>query len=408
MTEISEKLNVNRSYKRPYSLKSERTVYRTTFSPSTAKAGEVLYVEVPKLYENNVMVPESLGLLFNLEVAKGHINNSIVQNLARNLVCNLRITLGGTTIQDIGRYDLFKTYQDLYMSKEQRDNRLFEGISDLAFRKHRTYAGDKSTDVGDLALLSIYNKMFRIPLNCEILDSHGVFYPRGLNQELKIELTLANDSNIVITSDTTKNYKYQLNDIQLEYTVLNSEFLAREALSSYQMKGFYYEKVHHHKTFTISKPNTSIINEEINIPARSMKGLLLLFTQAYVAGSRDSELFINPNLTSVNINIHGMNSKRYNQGMVPTDFYQEALKRFGSSDNVSQKELYQNKHCLWIDLRTTFEDELHGNGLVVDKNGIKLEMKRKVGGVGDIICDVFCILDGMVEVENGNLKSVLY
>ena len=250
--------------------------------------------------------------------------------------------------------------------------------------------------------------MFRIPISCEILDSHGTFYPRGLNQELKFELTLAKNENVVITSDSTKDYKYQLNNIQLEYTVLHNEILAREAKAAYQMKGFYYEKIHHYKTFIISKPSTSIINEEINLPARSMKGVLILFTQVYTNGARDSEMFVNPNLTSVNINIHGMNSKRYNQGMLPTDFYQEALKRFGSSDNITQKEYYQNKHCLWIDLRTSDDNKLHGNGLVVDKSGLKLEINRKVGGSGYITCHVFCILDGMIEVENGNLKSVLY
>jgi len=58
-----------------------------------------------------------------------------------------------------------------------------------------------------------------------------------------------------------------------------------------------YEHVTHHKTISITKGTDSIINENINVPRRSMKGFLLLFYEPYVEGARDSEKTFNPDIT---------------------------------------------------------------------------------------------------------------
>ena len=50
-----------------------------------------------------------------------------------------------------------------------------------------------------------------------------------------------------------------------------------------------------------------------------MTGILCLFTENFVAGERDSEKFVNPNITSVNID--RMPNNLYSNGMVSTDFW---------------------------------------------------------------------------------------
>ena len=69
-------------------MKAERTVKRITFNPSEANPGETLYVHVPKLAENEVIVAGSLALVFNinLKVTGAHANNYLVQNVSRALV----------------------------------------------------------------------------------------------------------------------------------------------------------------------------------------------------------------------------------------------------------------------------------------------------------------------------------
>ena len=101
----------------------------------------------------------------------------------------------------------------------------------------------------------------------------------------------------------------------------HSEYLPREALSAYQVgKGFLYENMILHKTFTISKPNDGVINEHVNVPRRSMTGILCLFIDAYDSGDRDSEKFTNPSITSIKINVDGMPNQLYSKGMAYTDF----------------------------------------------------------------------------------------
>ena len=73
---ISEKIDPNRMPKHPFGLKAESTLQRITFTPSSANPGETLYVNIPKLSGNNVLVPGSVRLAFNL-VVSGHANNTI-------------------------------------------------------------------------------------------------------------------------------------------------------------------------------------------------------------------------------------------------------------------------------------------------------------------------------------------
>ena len=411
MQPISEVLDVNREPKKPFALKAERTLHRVTFNPSSANPGETLYVHLPKLSDNRVYVPGSVGLTFNLALTMGHANNTLVNNISRNLVSRMKVLYGGEILQDTNRMDLYQTYHDLFLLKKDRENMLREGVSPLSIRKHRTAAGDKSSDAKEVVLAGIYDKKYRLAINHPILDGHGAFYARALTNTLTFEITLAESKELAITSDNSKDYKYSLSNIELEYECILSEHLANEAIRHYNAgKGFYYENVLLHKTFTIAKATDSVINEHINIPRRSMTGILMLFTEPYVTGARDSEKFVYPALTGVNINVDGMPNKLFSKGMLKTDFWSAIVKKMGVTDNVAQKDFYSDKFALWVDLRTYQDKELHGSGLMLNstKDGVKLELKRTTSGSGNINCHVFVVADAVMEVENADLKSIFY
>jgi len=98
--------------KKPFALKAERTLHRITFNPSSANPGETLYVHLPKLSQNMVYVPGSIGLIFNLTLATaGHANNTLVNNISRNLVSRMKVLCGGEILQDTNRMDLYQTYK---------------------------------------------------------------------------------------------------------------------------------------------------------------------------------------------------------------------------------------------------------------------------------------------------------
>ena len=254
-----------------------------------------------------------------------------MNNVSRALVNKLTAKFAGEILQDTDSYDLFKLYEDLFLTEKERANQLSEGIQSEDLAKIRCNAGDKKTTgvVKEIKLNGIYGSKYRIPIDHEILKTHGVFFPRALSDELVFELRLAPASNVVKGSDASK-LAYELTNIQLEYEVIHSKELADEVESNYKNgKRLMYEHVTHHKTISFSKGTDSMINER----RRSMKGLLLLFYEGYAGGARDSEKTFNPDITEVKVTVNGIPNKIYSQGMKTRDFWEEIFRRFGKENS---------------------------------------------------------------------------
>ena len=413
---ISEYLNPSRFPRMAFGLKANSTLHRITLTPSNANPGETLYIEIPKLTDNIVIVPGSVFLVFNLSIS-GHENNTVVNNISRNLVKRQRVVFGGETLQDTTNYDLFQTYHDLFLPKEERENMLRHGISSENMRKLRTNAGDKDpSKAKEVAMAALHNTKCCIPLDHPILTDHGVFYPKSLPHPLKFEISLAPVSDVVVFSDTTKQPTYESSNQILSWNTdafpANFSQIKRKQLIKI-ITLFFYENILHHKTFTFSKPNDSVINEQINVPRRSMTGILLLLTENPTAGERDSEKYVNPDIKSVQINIDGVPNMLYSKGMLPTDQWESIKQRFPRSleSEVTETKFYtEDKFALWIDLRSHADNEIHGSGLALKdtRDGVKLEIRRKVGGSGNITCDMFIVADALMQIKNSNLNAILY
>ena len=126
-------------------MKAERTVKRITFTPTKANTGNRLYVSVPKLNKDEVIVPGTLALLFNIDLTGGHVNNYLVQNVSRALVDRLVVKFAGATVQDTNGYSIYKIFEDLFLSADERDEMLMESIQSVDLCKIRSGAGDKKT-----------------------------------------------------------------------------------------------------------------------------------------------------------------------------------------------------------------------------------------------------------------------
>ena len=61
-------------------------------------------------------------------------------------------------------------------------------------------------------------------------------------------------------------------------------------------------------------------------------------------------------------------------------------------------------------MRSYADDNIHGGALLLNntRDGVKLEIKRKVGGSGDINCYMYVVADSLVEIMNQNLKTIIY
>ena len=423
---VTENLDPNYSKKTHGGLKAIRAVKRITFNPSEANPGETLNVGVPKLNENEVLVPNTMALVFDIDLTGGHANNFLVQNVSRALVDKLVVKFAGTTLQDTVGYDIYKIFQDLFLPGEKRDNMVPEGIQSVNLSKIRSNAGDKPTSsvAAENKLTEVYGTKYRINLDHEILTDHGVFYPQALYNDLVFEVTLAPASQVVKGGDATK-LKYKLTNIQLEYEMMRdtptkerSESLGDQATEIYTSgKGFLYDHVSRDKVVTVAKSTDTRINIKVNAQRRSMKGLLLLFVEPYTAGARDSEKYVFPDINKVSVTINGSPNMLYNNGIEARDIWSEASRFFMKEKHKPQymnmtKFYTDNKFGLLVDVRSMASQEIHGSGtrLVNTTDGVQLEIERKTSGSsGDVInCHVFVISDSQFNVMGRQLESVQY
>ena len=98
MMAVQANLLPSHSVKTLGALKAERTVKRITFNPTEANPGNSLYVSVPNLNEDEVIVPGSLALLFNIDLTGWHADNYLVQNLSRALIDRFTVKFAGTVV----------------------------------------------------------------------------------------------------------------------------------------------------------------------------------------------------------------------------------------------------------------------------------------------------------------------
>ncbi|KAL9983292.1 hypothetical protein ACROYT_G005439 [Oculina patagonica] len=316
MAAVQENLRPGRIEKTLGTLKAERAVKRITFDRTEANPEETPYVSVSKLNENEVIVPGSLALRFNIDLSGGHANNFLVNNVSRALVDKFVVKYEGT---------------------EERDDRVPEGIQSRDLNKIRSNAGDKKTSrvEAEKKLNELYGNKYRIRLEHQILTDHGAFYPQALYNDLVFELKLAAAEHVVSGSDPTK-LKYKLTNIQLEYEMIRSKDIADEALSAYSGgKEFAYDHIQRDKVVTFETGSDTRLNLRVNPQRRSLKGILLLFIEKYDKGKRSSEKYINPDLTKVSVTVNGSPNMLYNNGIEGMDIWEE-VKRFFMKEKKTQ------------------------------------------------------------------------
>ena len=161
------------------------------------------------------------------------------------------------------------------------------------------------------------------------------------------------------------------------------------------------------------------LNLKVNPQRRSLKGILLLFIAPYIAGSRDTEHYLNPDITKVSVTINSSPNRVYNKGITGIDMWNEVSRFFGTKSKKNSgtydrphmnltKYLTANKFGLFIDLRSMADTKMHGNGqrLVNTKNGVHLAIERNTNGSGTARCRIFTISDSQINIMDKQLQSV--
>ena len=168
--EVGDKLNPQRSYRKGFSLKGLHQHIIKTNNPSTIGPDELLTVRFPNLKENQVIIPSTMKLTFNISLAGTDVNRTLVGNLGRNIIRKLVVKLEGDEIISTDDYDILYSFHDCSKCKTERLNAVFQGIVEADGQKenaikHRINAGDKANNAKDQTVASIYNNRFCIPFH---------------------------------------------------------------------------------------------------------------------------------------------------------------------------------------------------------------------------------------------------
>mgnify|MGYP000876602112 CR=1 FL=1 len=180
-----------------------------------------------------------------------------------------------------------------------------------------------------------------------------------------------------------------------------------------------YDRILRHRKITKNKSDT-LWNINLNVPARSMKGILMLFEDPE---RTSTESYFNPKITKVEVTIEGVPNQLYSQGMKAYQQWDEINKYFAlnskkdvnllkqiSCTNVILEKYLTTNYALWLDLRSTDDNSLHGSGRRIENasEGITIQITKDAGNDKPINIYLFVIQDAQINFEDGRFKEVNY
>ena len=156
-------------------------------------------------------------------------------------------------------------------------------------------------------MASIYDNRFCIPLDFEILETSLPLYQYGLGSHLTYELTFADYSDVIKSTDSDATYT--ISSISLEFETVINASLASQIKTEYMKSSILYDRILRACIIPLNKSDTSF-SVDINSPSKSLKGILLIFTRKRCATkfARDTKEFYNPKITKVEVTVEGVHT----------------------------------------------------------------------------------------------------
>ena len=176
--EYGKRLNPERWLRTPKGIKGTRQKVIVTHNPSEIDQAQELLVRFPNLGSDDVIIPGTANLSFNIELTSTvDANRTLVSNIGRAIIKKLAVKFERNEIMSVDDYDVLACYRDLWKTKSEKRNAIRQGIifTDGCTEnciKLRINAGDKNaSNSQDKAIADAYGNKFIIPLDFEMLDS---------------------------------------------------------------------------------------------------------------------------------------------------------------------------------------------------------------------------------------------
>ena len=426
--EVGDKLNPQRCYREGFALKGLHQHIIKMNNPSTIGPNELLTVCFSDLNENQLIIPSTTKLTFNISLVGTDVNRTLVGNLGRNIIRKLIVKLEGNEIISTDDYDVLYSYYDCRKCTTERLNAVFQGIVEADGKtenaiKHRINASDKGNNAKDQTVASIYDNRFCIPLDFEILESSLRLYQYGLGSCLTYKLTFADYSDVI--KATNSDGTYTISNISLEFDTIINASLASQIRTEYMKSSILYDRILRAHIIPLNDSSKSF-SVDINSPSKTLKGMLLIFTKERSATkfSRDTEEFFNPKITKVEVTVEGVPNELYAQNMEYRHQYDEILKHFAEgwlkeagaiqkdlqSHNINIASYYTDKYAPWLDFRTIDDNSLHGFGRRLENTSedIRLQITKESGSAGKLSCYLYIFQDAQINISDAQFLNVVY
>ena len=100
-----------------------------THNPSKIDQNQQMLVRFPKLGSDNVIVPGTAKLSFNIELSStADTKRTLVSNIGGAIIKKLAVKFEGNEILSIDDFDIFACYRDLWKTKSEKGNAIRQGI----------------------------------------------------------------------------------------------------------------------------------------------------------------------------------------------------------------------------------------------------------------------------------------
>ena len=260
-------------------------------------------------------------------------------------------------------------------------------------------------------------------MDFEILESSLPLYQYGLGSHLTYELTFADYSDVIKSTDPDETYT--ISNISLEFDTIINASLASQNRTEYMKSSILYDRILRARIIPLNNSGTGF-SVDINSPSKSLKGVLLIFTKERSATkfTRDTEEFFNPKITKVEVTVEGVPNELYAQNMeyrhqhdeIVKHFAEGQLKEAGAIQNDLQLHnakiaLYHtDKYALWLDFRTIDDNRLHGSGRRLENTseGIRLQITKESESAGKLSCYLYIFQDAQINISDAQFLNVVY
>ena len=112
--EYGKRLNPEHSLRTPKGIKGTKQKVIVTHNPSEIGQNRQLLVRFPNLTSDDVIVPRTANLSFNIELTStADPKRKLVSNIGKAIVQKLSVKFEGNEILCIDDFDIFACYRDL-------------------------------------------------------------------------------------------------------------------------------------------------------------------------------------------------------------------------------------------------------------------------------------------------------